>query len=815
MRKILVLFCAILLLTVQSRTANAQGEISPEKVLKSIRRGRLFLISQQQADGSWNYGGGNSHKIGVTGLAVLALINSGLTSKDTAVRKGLDFLRRQPISNHTYDASLTLMALAAARDKTDLHKIQTIAAKLESGQIKRGNNSGSWDYSLTGQTLIGGDRSNAQFAILALRDAVHAGAKVKRETWQRARDHWTSQRNGDGSWGYSGRGSAGRGSMTVAGIATMVITGRMLQDNNGQLDCCKTPKRDRYLEDAVNWLARAFARQRTVVNNPGMRSNLLYYMYGLERAGRLSGRRFFGKYDWYRQGAEFLVDRNRRNGSWTGVGHGENDPIVATSFGLLFLSKGLAPVLINKLKYGPPGFRNPDEVGDKDWNRHPNDARNLTEFISGKERWPKLLTWQTVEMRKLVKYGGDRESLDQAKVLLITGGESPKTLLDIQRYTILKNYIKRGGFIFIVGNCKAKSAFDAGVKELISKMFPNGEAELKRLQPDHPIYRSEYQLFKTEREWQDIELYGVDFGCRTAIVYAPVMPGGFDISCLWSKWMIQDPPRPNRIVKQMILKSMKIGVNVIAYATGREPPQKLRKLSPKSEKGRNDKLARGFLQVAKLKHTGDWNVAPRALRELLMGLNRVAGLTATTSPKHNRPLFANDKNLFKYPVVYMHGRSSFTLSPPERAQLLKYLKDRGGLLFADACCGSREFDLAFRKLMTELFPDKKFKRIPIKHELFTRKVGYDISKVKRRAPETTNKNVQLKTNVRTVEPFLEGIEIDGRLVVIYSKYDISCALEQQSSIACAGYVRKDALKIAINILMYSMLQDIRYSDLIQ
>ena len=46
--------------------------------------------------------------------------------------------------------------------------------------------------------------------------------------------------------------------------------------------------------------------------------------------------------------------------------------------------------------------------------------------------------------------------------------------------------------------------------------------------------------------------------------------------------------------------------------------------------------------------------------------------------------------------------------------------------------------------------------------------------------------------------------------VIYSKYDISCALERQSSVACLGYVAEDATKIAINIVLYSILQDSRY-----
>ena len=34
----------------------------------------------------------------------------------------------------------------------------------------------------------------------------------------------------------------------------------------------------------------------------------LYYLYGVERAGRLSAQRFFGPHDWYREGAAYFVD---------------------------------------------------------------------------------------------------------------------------------------------------------------------------------------------------------------------------------------------------------------------------------------------------------------------------------------------------------------------------------------------------------------------------------------------------------------------------------------------------------------------------
>ena len=75
--------------------------------------------------------------------------------------------------------------------------------------------------------------------------------------------------------------------------------------------------------------------------------------------------------------------------------------------------------------------------------------------------------------------------------------------------------------------------------------------------------------------------------------------------------------------------------------------------------------------------------------------------------------------------------------------------------------------------------------------------------------EAVGETAASSMNVREVDPLLEGIEIDGRLAVIYSKYDISCALERQSAGNCEGYLPEDAVKLATNIVLYASLQDLR------
>ncbi len=60
--------------------------------------------------------------------------------------------------------------------------------------------------------------------------------------------------------------------------------------------------------------------------------------------------------------------------------------------------------------------------------------------------------------------------------------------------------------------------------------------------------------------------------------------------------------------------------------------------------------------------------------------------------------------------------------------------------------------------------------------------------------------------LRKGKPELEGIKFDDRWGVIFSAYDLSCALEKHDSLECQGYVREDAARIGLNVVLYSLQQ---------
>ncbi len=368
-------------------------------------------------------------------LCTLALLNAGVEPDDPQIQKALAYLRRfKP--ERTYVVSLQTMVFVRAEPQNDGLLINRNVKWLEETQVVEGPRKGSWSY--PGEGI--GDNSNSQFALLALYEAERAGVQTSDKTWRLARTYWEDCQNIDGSWGYY-KTMPGTGSMTCAGITSLVIAADRIEQPNArvtgeEIQCCSggESEAENKIERAVNFLASNFS----VTRNPRAMGGswLFYYLYGLERAGRLTARRFIGNADWYREGAKFLIDnQDKLSGFWSGPGRVET-PVLDTSFALLFLSKGRWPILISKLKH-PPG---------DDWNQHRHDMNNLTRFVES--RWKKDMTWQVVDLRL-----ASVEDLLQSPVLYLCGSASPmpKTVLCPTIRTCGGKWSINCGIIWIAG----------------------------------------------------------------------------------------------------------------------------------------------------------------------------------------------------------------------------------------------------------------------------------------------------------------------------------------------------------------------------
>ncbi|MEX0676179.1 MAG: DUF4159 domain-containing protein [Pirellulales bacterium] len=761
----------------------ARADISAEAVRESIDRAVAFLERQQNRNGTWGdhagFGGG------VTALSTLALLNAGVPADNERLERSLVYLRGLP-PRQTYVAALQTMVFCAAQPKKDLLLIRQNVKWLESTQFTAGPFKGGWSYP-SAAARGRPDPSNSQFAVLALYEAERAGVKVAQRTWRSALGYWQTAQNPDGSWGYNS-GAPGTGSMTCAGITSVIIAAGELNKGDaevvdGQVRCCQTQEVNTIVENGLGWLARNFSVHTNPTNAGGLgaaannfiRGNLLYYLYGLERTGRMTARRFIGDHDWYREGCDMLVGKqDNLSGFWAGVGSAESNQVIGTSFALLFLAKGRRPLLVAKLQHDPQG----------DWNNHRHDLANLTAYVE--KLWQRDLTWQVVGAGAATV-----EDLLQAPVLSIGGREAPVFTPDEKRR--LRDYVDRGGFIFAQGCCDG-TGFDRGFRQLMSEIFPEKEYALRLLPPEHPIWRAEEPV---NPEYVR-PLWGIDVGCRTSVVFCPD-----DLSCYWELAASSRRQQLPEKIQAEVDACLAIGANVIAYATNRELKFKSEFFKTAQAASPKDDFDRGKLYVARLQHPGGCNAAPGALPNLM----RVAGekLNLRVEPEP-RELAMSDPQIFRYHLVFMHGRHSFRLTPAERKQLRTYL-ERGGMLFADAICSSREFSESFAREMAELFPDHRLERIPPSHPLFTPTFGGgDLSLVERREPERAGALGPLKSTVRQGEPYLEGLKIGDRFAVIFSPFDISCALENHESLECEGYTRRDAARIGLNVLLYSFHQ---------
>ncbi|MDJ0522086.1 MAG: hypothetical protein QNJ90_08440 [Planctomycetota bacterium] len=358
-------------------------------VHEAIKKAVMNLRLEQADTGHW---GNPAHDqaMGHTALPLLALLKSGVPRSDAQVEKAFRVLDGMPL-RRVYSVGLYMMVIHAAhepkldtrdtdvgtkrskrlrpkqtRKKLSKREVERVKAGLDY-LLKAQNASGLWHYDIkASDTATGHDLSNAQYALLGLRAIMDMGFKVDAQVWRSALHGLLALQHVKGPKvdlldhrvreGYAfqsktpaeARGfhySPGKkdgplgektlwthpetGSMTTAGVACVAICQEGLWRSRRFKGADRKKSRDS-IRDGLAWMQEHFS----VTGNPGHPRNAhhLYYVYGLERMGMLTGRRWLGEHDWYRKGADMLLERQAPSlGSW-----GDH---VHTSFGILFLKR--------------------------------------------------------------------------------------------------------------------------------------------------------------------------------------------------------------------------------------------------------------------------------------------------------------------------------------------------------------------------------------------------------------------------------------------------------------------------------------------
>jgi hypothetical protein len=774
-------------LTILLPAQPAPGTNEPlvDQVRKAIDQGITYLKNKQHDDGSWDeYVHTTGHAGGTTALAVLALLNAGVPRDDPVIKNGLNHLRKYKDSS-TYVRSLQTMAYVEAGYAEDLARIKYNVDRLLDNAIYKDGNLVGWTYH--GGKGISADNSNTQYALLALWVAKQSGMDIDVKFWEKVRDFYARTQREDGGWSYANDGDGGafgKGSsltMTAAAVCGLLMAQMEVNASRQDQDpvaTCGVYEDDMPLKKGLFFIAKQF--------RPDLPTRTYYNLYGLERLGRLSGMRFFGQYDWYREGCAYLVKHQNKDGYWDGAGTYDQMKAVSTSFALLFLSKGRTPVLISKVAHG----NLPRQTNDQDWTRRRNDLRHLVDFAS-KQVFKKLpLAWQNFDMmRTTLSTDGQINELTsellQSSIVYLTGHGNPNDRLKESEKAVLKKYVESGGFILAVACCGSQ-VFDRGFHDLCQELWGK---DLEPLELDHGVWNMRFEVPPGS-----FKLKGLQLGCKTVVIYAPENVCGF-----WELNRKDDKGEGE--------KAFHLGANIIAYATGLEAPKPRLTKMPVAVQGKDeqDGNLRGYFKIAQLLGSqsntdkAKWTPAPEAMKQLAQNLRDQVGLDVIIKPAF---LPIDHKNLKSFKFLYMHGRHNFSFTN-EEVKTLRLVLQNGGLLLADACCGKAEFDKAFRQFVTDLFPAESGKTpprlepIPFDDDLFGKDVNGEL---------LNEANIQLRAErgqpQKASKPVLEGVKLNDRWVVIYSKYDIGCALERHQSADCLGYSYDSAVRLARAAVLY-------------
>jgi hypothetical protein len=287
-------------------------------------------------------------------LAALALLGAGYPGSHPLVEELLGRSLGRPLES-TYTASLRAALVAQIDPVGKRDSLRECAQFLVDSQCRNGQ----WDY---GRPLgargappegvvrrrsdgpASGDNSVTAYAVLGLSACRSAGVEIQPDVLLRARAWWIACQNPDGGWGYGENGAldqTGRekpqltsnssyGSATASALASLAALGEMLGPEAAA---------ERALKQGLAWMGRNFAAGL----NPEKAEGFCHaaWLLAAERAALLLRTERFGTHEWYAEGAEFLLARQKPGGEWR-LEQGpfmerEKEDVLDTCMAVLFL----------------------------------------------------------------------------------------------------------------------------------------------------------------------------------------------------------------------------------------------------------------------------------------------------------------------------------------------------------------------------------------------------------------------------------------------------------------------------------------------
>lgn len=710
---------------------NAKPKVDDIAVAQAIEKGKAWLFSTQQADGSWeNFS--PEYEMGSTIMATYALLECGVDPQDDHIKKAIDWLnakadeRLKDLENpakgsgtqgkpcKTYELGLLCQVYLAANVSTKNKYLDNL--KKVSDALIKYSNRGGYAYDVTKPAdpknpPTGFDNSNSQYGVLGAWAAAIATNEVPKEYWYTVMRHWLNTQCQDGGWQYQDVQIGSSPTMTAAGVASMFVCydGLFAQT---QLTCSSQDD-FRPIQRGLDWLEKNF--------ESGLGEDIHYYLYGIERVGLASGYKYFGATNWYQAGAERLVPAQNADGSW----QGRWKPHVSTCFSLLFLQRGRNSVLFNKLEYSG------------DWNNRSRDlamaCRDMTRRLDNN-----TVNWQIVNLRAPVSDWHD------APILYIAGSKEPKfTPAEINK---LREYVNEGGTILFMTECVG-APFSKGVKDLCAKLFPQYKYEA--LPVDHELIAGgpPNNLLPLKGK---VVFNMVSNGVRPLIIHSET-----DLAQKWQKqeW------------KDVAFDALS---NVSLYVTSKKEGLRPRGVTLWPEMT-TEALVQ-TVKIARVEHKANCDPEPMALErfKLLMANYNKTKVDLLGTMGAGKLVDSGAQ------VAVITGTEKLTLTGEEKEALKKFVAN-GGKLVIDAAGGSKEFAASARNLVEDMFGQTQ--QLASQAAVFQLK-GLEIDKFRYRMKNRMNLGK---------EPKLRAILDNDQPTVYVSSQDLTAGLLGCTSLGIEGY----------------------------
>jgi hypothetical protein len=206
------------------------------------------------------------------------------------------------------------------------------------------------------------------------------------------------------------------------------------------------------------------------------------------------------------------------------------------------------------------------------------------------------------------------------------------------------------------------------------------------------------------------------------------------------------------------------------------------------------------LYVAQVRHGGTWNPRPSAALALAEEIRYRTSIDVRLQRTH---VSLSSPDIFRYPFLLLQSADAMPRLGRTESDHLKKFLELGGFLFADnvgKTSPSEAFDRSLRAELKRLFPSRTLERIPPTHVIYRSfyRVDYPAGRI-------------LDT------PHLEGLSLDGRYAVVYSRNDLSGAWARDSfggwqyDVIPGGEDQREvAFRLGINLAMYALCLD--YKD---